>query len=128
VSVIPDQQAVNAAFRSGRLDSGGVDELNLESAQRAHPDLNIYQTLLLTRELFLLNLNRAPLGDERVRLDVHRAIDRDQIVNTIWNGNGVATGPVSPVLTAWALPEGEFRSLPGYLRMAACACWSTASR
>jgi len=116
VSVIPDEQAAHAAFRSGRLDIGGVDELNLESAQRAHPDLNVYQTVVLTRELFMLNLNKEPFGDERVRLAVHRAIDRDQIVDTVWNGNGMATGPVAPVLTAWALPEDEFRSMPGYLR------------
>ncbi len=116
VSVIPDSQAAKSAFRAGRLDQGGVDELDFESAQEAHPDLNLYQFLLLTRELLLLNVEKEPFGDERVRLAVHRAIDREQIINTVWNRNGVPAGPVSTPLTDWALPEDEFRSLPGYLR------------
>ncbi len=116
VSVIPDSQAARSAFRAGHLDQGGVDELDLESAQKAHPDLNFYQFMLLTRELLLLNVTKDPFGDERVRSAVNRAIDRDQIVNTVWNRNGVPAGPVSMPLTDWALPEDELRSLPGYLR------------
>lgn len=115
-TVIPEQQAVNAALRSGKLDAGGVDELDQESAQRANPNMDIYRSLLLSRELLILNLTRDPFQDTRIQQAVNRAIDRDQIVNVAWNGNGSATGPVSPGLSGWALPEDELRSLPGYLK------------
>jgi peptide/nickel transport system substrate-binding protein len=60
-------------------------------------------------ETIVLNLNKAPLSDVRVRRAMAYAIDKNYIVDKIAFGKGtVATGPISSQLK-WAHNSGVFR-------------------
>lgn len=58
--------------------------------------------------------DRPPFNDLRVRKAIHLVVDRDEMVDVLFQGSGRIHGPLSPVLERWALPEDELRSLPGY--------------
>jgi peptide/nickel transport system substrate-binding protein len=60
--------------------------------------------------------DRPPFNDLRVRKAIHLVVDRDEVVDVLFQGSGRIHGPLSPVLERWALPEDELRSLPGYRR------------
>jgi len=53
-------------------------------------------------------------GDFRVRRALHLAADRQQMIDSLFQGYGRIQGPISAVLERWALPEDELASLPGY--------------
>lgn len=76
---------------------------------------------LLTRDVgFAAWLNsrfvvdRPPFNDLRVRKAIHLAADRRQIIDALFQGSARMQGPISPVLSRWALPEEELLSMPGY--------------
>lgn len=55
-----------------------------------------------------------PWGDARVRKAMHLAVDRQQVIDFIWAGEGIMVGSVGPVIEKWALPADELATIPGY--------------
>ncbi len=61
-----------------------------------------------------LLVDRPPYNDIRVRRAIHLALDRQQMIDAMFAGSGHMQGPLSPVLSRWALPPEELATLPGY--------------
>ncbi len=62
----------------------------------------------LAYTLLGLNVAREPFDDPRVRQAINYAIDREELVEAVYFGNGVPGGPLSPGLQAWATDTSEF--------------------
>jgi len=57
----------------------------------------------------LLRVDRDPFVDERMRQAVDLAVDRQDLIDKVAFGEGFFSGPVSPSLDYWALPQDEVR-------------------
>lgn len=57
------------------------------------------------------NVDREPFDDPQVRQAISLAVDRNEIVNTVWKGAAQLTGPTTPAMAQWAMPAAE---LPDY--------------
>lgn len=74
----------------------------------------LFRTPSAARECLLVNHTRGKWQDPRVRQAAWRAIDRRQIYNAAFLGEGSAGGPMSPAAAAWVLSEAELSALPGF--------------
>ncbi len=59
-------------------------------------------------------VDRPPFNDLRVRRAIHLVADRQQMIDSLFQGYARIQGPISPVLKRWALSEEELSQLPGY--------------
>ena len=75
---------------------------------QGRPNVNLIDTLELAYTLVGFNTSTAPFNDPRVREAVNYAINRQQLVQAVYNGRGVPGGPLSPALRDWALPVSQF--------------------
>src|SRR5262249_4861573 len=66
------------------------------------------------REVIYLNHQRPPYTDPRVRQAIWRAVNRKQVYDTVFSGNGARGGPVATGILQWALPAADLAKLPGY--------------
>ena len=111
VQVIPEEASVVAALRAGQLTRGFItkgenfDILSKESQLIASSDTP-------SDQIIRLNVNRYhALQDKRLRQAVSYALDRQQILDVVISGRGVVSGPLSPALTGYALPQDEVEQL-----------------
>jgi peptide/nickel transport system substrate-binding protein len=56
-----------------------------------------------------VNARIGPLADQKVREALYWAFDREAAVKIATAGLGIATGPISPTVTPWALPDDEVK-------------------
>jgi peptide/nickel transport system substrate-binding protein len=111
VQVIPEEASVVAALRAGQLTRGFItrgenfDILSQESQLVASSDTP-------SDQMIRLNVNRYhALQDKRLRQAVSYGLDRLQVLDVVSNGRGVVSGPLSPALTGYALPQDEVEQL-----------------
>jgi peptide/nickel transport system substrate-binding protein len=114
VSIVPDQAATIAAFRTGQTDY--LSTLSLDKAQADRvlsesPDAVLFSEQGLTQTRVYMNQDAEPFDDLRVRRAVALAIDRQSMVDTIRSG-GSLTGPVTPTLFGGLPPEEAARLQP----------------
>ncbi|MBI1885768.1 MAG: ABC transporter substrate-binding protein [Chloroflexi bacterium] len=112
---IADDASLEATFREKRLDSA-LQVTNPQWVLKIrddNPDVQAVDTNFSAWLNSRFRVDLPPYSDFRVRKALHLAADRQQIIDTIWQGWGKMHGPVSPILR-WALPEGELAGLPGY--------------
>jgi ABC-type transport system substrate-binding protein len=57
---------------------------------------------------------QAPWNDDRLIKAIHLAADRRQLIQQLHNGLGRVSGPVSWLQEAWAIPQEDMESVPGY--------------
>jgi peptide/nickel transport system substrate-binding protein len=109
---VDPQQRVNAL----RANQADVTDLPADLARTFEGDNNFYITSAPnpTRECLLINHNLPRYQDPRVRLALSRAIDRQQVYDTVFAGGGMVGGPMTPAAPAWVLPEDELLRMPGY--------------
>lgn len=110
VRIMADASAIEAAFRSQQLDFYGYPTNT--QAKRLQADLGnkIVVYRYLTPQTFTFNTNpkRAPWTDPRVREAMYRIIDRKQILDLVFQGEGVLPpGLVSAALTDYQPSESE---------------------
>jgi len=107
--LMKDESERLAAVRSGAVD---LSMVSTESAKLLENSKNIKVTSFLSAEYGYLGMNVAkkPFDDVRVRQAISYALDRNEIANTVYKGQGVPSGPISPALKAFALSVSEFPS------------------
>ena len=72
------------------------------------PGVVVQHTQDLAYSLLGLNASKPPFDKPEVREAVNTAIDRGQLIQAAYYGQAVPAGPLSPALTAWALPTTQF--------------------
>ncbi|MDP2949996.1 MAG: ABC transporter substrate-binding protein [Chloroflexota bacterium] len=109
--VIPSNDTLLAAFKSGQHDvsGAGLDALRVKDLQ-ANKDVTVFKTPNFFYPVLVLNLNRPPFKDIKVREAIDLAIDRQELIDKIAFGEGNFNGPIQWGHTFWALPQDELRA------------------
>ena len=110
--IIPEASTRVASFKTRNVDMlPALDAVNVKLLARSgNRDARILKVEELAISNMGLNTVRAPLDDPRVRRAISYAIDRKQIVDAVYQGDGSPSGPLPPSLTQWALPIATFDS------------------
>ncbi|MBA3475487.1 MAG: ABC transporter substrate-binding protein, partial [Actinobacteria bacterium] len=112
LKTLPDEQARVAALRARAVDGA---TLSPDSARALAGDRSLRVLKGLTaafRELqmTLKNGETKPWHDIRVRQAVNHAINRQEIINKVYSGNGEFSGHVPPGYGPWPLSKEELRT------------------
>ncbi|MBI1885769.1 MAG: hypothetical protein HYS09_05590 [Chloroflexi bacterium] len=113
-SVLDEQE--EPQFREKKIDVGGFASnpqwvFNLKDEM---PELELLRQGVSGWVNSRFKVECPPYNDPRVRRAVHLAADRQQVIDTIWQGEAQMQPPVGFVIKEWALPPEELQTLPGY--------------
>ena len=103
--IVPDSVARLAQFRVGQLDFGYtivVSEAELNAVLETNPDVQVNLTPVSSQNTLAMNLNLEKYQDERVRQAMSIAINRDELMDIVFDGLAKA-GSVIP----WPYVFGE---------------------
>ena len=102
--VIPDNTARLIALQSGEIDI--MDSLNTSDYETALNDsgLQVIERPAINCGFYWFNTNRAPFDNVKVRQAICMAVDKEGIINSIYNGLAIpAKSVLSP--SSWAYNE-----------------------
>ena len=112
--VITEPQSLLAAFDSGQHDINGA-LMNKAQAEERMKKKDLIVVKAPTRFYPVIHFKiRPPFDDIRVREALDLAIDRDEIIDLIWDGEGNYNGPVQWLLARFSLPQDELRAAMPY--------------
>jgi len=93
---IPDETSILAALRAGEVDWAIINDPRV-GVTAATADLTLMRSPALAYHVLQLNATRPQFQDERVRLAISCAIDRQQVLDTASLGEGEVTAPATPL-------------------------------
>jgi peptide/nickel transport system substrate-binding protein len=108
LKVLPDETASVAALRSGQIDGCTVSADTAKSLQN-DPNLVVLKGLTASpRQLqFTIKGDGKPWNKKGVRQAMSKAINRQDIVDKVYAGQAVLTGPIPPGYGDWFIPSAE---------------------
>ena len=107
--VISEPQSLLAAFDSGAHDVNGAI-LNKAQAEDRMKNENFIVGKVPTRFYPVIHFKiRPPFEDIRVRQALDLALDREEMITLIWDGEGYYNGPVQWLQARFSLPQDELR-------------------
>ncbi|WP_078548108.1 peptide-binding protein [Litchfieldia alkalitelluris] len=110
--IVPDQNALLAQFQAGDVDFITVPGTDLETA-KAFPGIKIESGLGLSYTYLGFNQQQERFQDPKVRQALTHAINREEIVSAVMNGDGeVAHVPESPLSWAYNSDVPQFNYDP----------------
>ena len=112
---ITDLSTLWQTFKTGRADYAGInlDKLKREEIE-GKPEFRVAKSPQLFTINFYIRVDRPPFNDERVREALDIGIDRDDLINKMYFGDGNYNGPIPWPLEHWALPQDELRRTLAY--------------
>jgi peptide/nickel transport system substrate-binding protein len=111
---VADNNTLENAFRGGSINvlTAGLLPPNVDALAKAVPGANV--TWIPVDENYhdvAFNVTVEPFGDIRVRQAINKAIDRKQIIDTVYSGRASYDGGVTLPDPTWQLPDAEFSRL-----------------
>ncbi len=108
--IAPDANAQLALLQAGEIDFVVFEPFQLASIEK-DPNIAIQSVSITRHEYVAINNGKKVLDDVRVRRALTLALDREQILKTIFAGRGkIATGPFTPSVK-WAF-DSSIKPLP----------------
>ena len=100
--LIGDEAARLAALRTGEIDIANLSAANVTAAEK---DANLKVLSYQTNNYMAMgcNLSTVALQDKNVRQAMSHAIDRQTLINVVYNGQAAVTSMVPPSLGHWSL-------------------------
>jgi len=116
--VIKDRATRAAALQAGQVDiafPGEITKAMAENIKQNVPQMVVIETSTNVNDNLLLNFNKPPFDDPKIRRAVSLAIDRKAYVQAVRQGGALVGGVMLPKpFGVWGLPEEELAKLPGY--------------
>jgi peptide/nickel transport system substrate-binding protein len=116
--IIKDRATRNAALQAGELDVsfyGEITKTAAETIKKAVPEMVVIPIPTNVNDNILMNFNKEPYNDFKVRRAVSLAIDRAAYVVAVREGGAIVGASMMPAPWGeWGLPEEELKKLPGY--------------
>ncbi|MGH9197446.1 MAG: ABC transporter substrate-binding protein, partial [Acidimicrobiia bacterium] len=113
--IITEPQSLLAAFDSGQHDVNGAILNKAQAEDRIKKEDKFIVVKVPTRFYPVIHFKiRPPFDDIRVREALDLALDRDEMISLIWDGEGFANGPVQWLQVRFALPQEELRAAMPY--------------
>ncbi|WP_400164325.1 ABC transporter substrate-binding protein [Brevibacillus sp. TJ4] len=107
--IMKDEAERLAAIRAGKIDITMVSADSATLLQNSQGvEVKNYQSLEYS--YLGINVAKKPFDDPRVRQAISYAVDRNQIVQTVWKGEAALTGPIAPAAKSWALDPSNYDS------------------
>ena len=105
--IMPDENARIAALRTGNiqftvLSAAGYDTLKNDASVKA------VEGPTLSYAYLGMNVSRPPFDKPEVREAISYAVDRNEIINSVFLGHARPTGPVPSAMTDWAIDLSQF--------------------
>ncbi|MCL4459021.1 MAG: ABC transporter substrate-binding protein [Chloroflexi bacterium] len=107
--VTKDEAAIVAALRAKQLDFATVSPSSARLL-KTEKDLKVVSSPGLAYYYLGFNGSKPPFNDVRVRQAISYAVDRQKIIDTVFWGEAVLTGPIAPSLGDWAIPVSNYPS------------------
>ena len=106
--IIPDDATAMAGLRGKELDFYQVAQQNLDSLKKTNPEIQLVEWEFLLHPVHLLEASTSRRSTTpRVRQAVSMALDRDEVINVIYNGRGNWNNAIPWALSEWWLdPRG----------------------
>lgn len=98
LTFVPDNAAIEAAFRSGQIDGIGFSDIKQRDSVKKDLGARIGTKSFVTTSgmCLMVNVNRAPWNDIRVREAMYRALDVDRVINVVFFGDQQRSWYFSP--------------------------------
>lgn len=108
-NIMKDESQRTAAIRSGKVD---IAVVNADTATLLEKAKNVEVKSYQSMEYSYLGINVAkkPFDNVKVRQAISYAVDRKDIVDTVWKGQAEITGPISPAMKQWSLDLNKVAS------------------
>jgi peptide/nickel transport system substrate-binding protein len=112
LKVMTDEQARVAALRAGAID-GATLSVDVARSLRSESSLQVLSNLNAAFRELQMSLKpgkNEPWADQRVRQAVNYAINRQQIIQTVYSGEAAYTSYVPPGYGPWPLTEAQLKT------------------
>jgi len=109
--IVPDEAGIVAGLRTGAVHHMQILDFTNIRALENDPAVSVYKTPRVQDGVVAMYVNAriGHLADSKVREALFWAFDREAAVKIATGGQGIATGPISPTVTPWALPEADVK-------------------
>lgn len=111
-----DPTAYRIAFEQKQLDYfSDPDPTTTEAIAASNPDeIRLRFSGVANTVAIYLPRQHAPWNNDNLIKAIHLATNRRQIIQQLHNGLGKVSGPVAWLQEAWAIPDEELETIPGY--------------
>jgi peptide/nickel transport system substrate-binding protein len=97
--LIKDRQTRISALRTGKIDMyWNIDPRDVEGLKKSVPELKWAKFLYTGGYMVALRMDTKPFGDIRVRRALNLAVNQQQIIDTLFNGDGELVNYPFPVI------------------------------
>ncbi len=109
--VLPDENARVAALRSGAID-GCVVSADTAKTLKNDPNITVLKGPVSAPRVlqFTIKADGKPWNKKEVRQAISKAINRQEIIDKVYAGEALLTGPVPPGYGDWFIPNDELAS------------------
>ena len=112
--LISDRGLKGAAMRSGEADIGNIPTLEVKDYQSKPYTLGSTEDLITAGAHLAMNTEAPPTNDVRVRGALHRAIDREALLQVVGDGGFGCIAIIFGCQSAWYLTAKDFEGTPGF--------------